>query len=74
MAARLGMDVPTLEWSRSFMLFVRDFTCLSVEDKYGQELLEMWEMFASVRAYGQAKTGSGVHGLKQMKGSTEEHE
>lgn len=34
----------------------------------------MLGMFASVRAYGQAKTGSGVHGLKQMKGSTEEHE
>jgi hypothetical protein len=25
----------------------------------------MLGMFASVRAYGQAKTGSGVHGLKQ---------
>jgi hypothetical protein len=66
MAARLGMDVPALEWSRSFMLFARDFTCLSVEDKHGQELLAMLlGMFASVRACGQAKTGSGVHGLKQ---------
>lgn len=34
----------------------------------------MLRMFASVRAYGQAKTGSGVHGFKQMKGSTGEHE
>jgi len=25
----------------------------------------MLRMFASVRAYGQAKTGSGVHGLRQ---------
>jgi hypothetical protein len=65
MAARLGMDVPALEWSRSFMLFVRDFACLNVEDKYGQELLTVLGMFASVRAYRQAKTGSGVHGLKQ---------
>jgi hypothetical protein len=68
MAAWLRMDVSALEWSRSFMLFVTDFACLSTEDKYGQELLAMLGMFASVRAYGQAKTGSGVHGLKQMKG------
>jgi hypothetical protein len=65
MAARLGMDVPALELLRSFMLSVRDFACLSVEDKYGQELLAMLGMFASVRAFGQAKTDSGIHGLKQ---------
>jgi hypothetical protein len=34
----------------------------------------MLGMFASIRIDGQAKTGSGIHALKQMKGSTEEHE
>jgi hypothetical protein len=49
------------------MLLARDFGRLSMECKYGKEALVLLRTFALVRVDGQAKTGSYVHSLKEMK-------